>query len=365
VNDERFRRACLAALAMGLSLGTGCEARERWPAAAEREKPKPIAPPLSGECDRGTFCIPRPDQVAGLPAPSFEDCASVVVLPAEQAGDLTGAARDKARIRFDEIVTRRERASTGEHCCYTWFEHCRGRPIVLADKPQLALATSRSDWASPRGLPQTPHARLATHWKREAAHEHASIAAFARTARELVTLGAPAMLVADCHRAARQELRHARIAYALASRYGPSVGPCAFPRLPHRRGDIVQLASETFVQACVTESVAAALVAECARRAADPGLRGMLRGIADDEREHAALAWRILGWCLATDRRVRPAIAEAWARLSPPAPASVGPSDLEAHGVLASTTRAAAAQRAFHRVVRPCAQVALSGRACA
>ena len=47
----------------------------------------------------------------------------------------------------------------------------------------------------------------------------AEIASFARTSLDLLALGAPADLVAETHRAALDEIEHARIAYALASAF--------------------------------------------------------------------------------------------------------------------------------------------------
>ena len=71
--------------------------------------------------------------------------------------------------------------------------------------------------------------RLAAAWLEIAQLEHASIAAFASLSLRLLAAGAPAELVTASHRAALDEVEHARIAFELASVYGGRrVGPGRF-----------------------------------------------------------------------------------------------------------------------------------------
>ena len=60
--------------------------------------------------------------------------------------------------------------------------------------------------------------QLAMHWEAAATAEHASVAAFARHSMQLMALAAPMQLIRDAHEAALDEIRHARLSFALASR---------------------------------------------------------------------------------------------------------------------------------------------------
>ncbi|MFZ5897429.1 MAG: hypothetical protein ACOY0T_40625 [Myxococcota bacterium] len=67
---------------------------------------------------------------------------------------------------------------------------------------------------------------LSDEWARAACFEHASIASFNRFSLELLALGAPGDLVERANRAALDEVRHARLCFALASVYaGDDFGP--------------------------------------------------------------------------------------------------------------------------------------------
>jgi hypothetical protein len=130
--------------------------------------------------------------------------------------------------------------------------------------------------------------------------EHASVASFARATLQLLAAGAPPDLVADTQRAAEDEVRHARLAYGLASAYaGRAVGPGALdvrdaaPALGLRA--IVRALVD---EACIGETIGAAEAAEEARTCREPWLGEQLRELAADEARHAALAWRTLRWAL-------------------------------------------------------------------
>jgi hypothetical protein len=124
--------------------------------------------------------------------------------------------------------------------------------------------------------------------------EAASVTAFARLARSLVRLGAPAALVAAARRAIADELVHAGAVGRLAHRFGvvveaPRVDPCDEP-------SVAQLAIENAVEGQVGETFGA-LVAACQARAAlDPGVRAAFAQIARDEARHAALAHQLAPW---------------------------------------------------------------------
>jgi hypothetical protein len=197
---------------------------------------------------------------------------------------------------------------------------------------------------------------------REAAFEHASIAAFARTSLELLAHGAPPELVAGAHAAALDEVEHARIAYALASRYARKpVGPGALPdatRAMTQRG-LAELAVETLVDGCAGEAAAALVLREAARRAKSGELAGQLDGMAEDEERHAELAWRTLAWAL------REGGAEVISRVQAEAdelrrasltrvPTDGADLDLSAHGIVDLATQSHIRARSVIEVVLPC-----------
>ena len=59
------------------------------------------------------------------------------------------------------------------------------------------------------------------HWLQQAKEEHASIASFARHTLELMKFGAPARLLNAALSAGQDEIRHAQLAFGLASRFDP------------------------------------------------------------------------------------------------------------------------------------------------
>ena len=162
-----------------------------------------------------------------------------------------------------------------------------------------APTTERGDWGYDLCDTDVPPASFAE-WQTIAKAEHASIASFARTALELMALGAPADSVADTHRAALDEARHARIAYELASRaVGHKVGPGSFPAAvePIAAPTFASFVRSTFRDACVEETLGAIAMR---RRALSFGgvIASAIDSIADDEERHAELAWRTLAWAV-------------------------------------------------------------------
>jgi len=92
-----------------------------------------------------------------------------------------------------------------------------GRPMRVEGSLRAASPVARGDWsdgARPdvRGLTGVQRKVLAEAWATTGAGEHASVAAFARLSLELMRFGAPSELVADAHRAAMDEVQHAKAA---------------------------------------------------------------------------------------------------------------------------------------------------------
>jgi hypothetical protein len=124
--------------------------------------------------------------------------------------------------------------------------------------------------------------------------EAASVDAFEILARELGTHGAPRSLIRSAERARRDEIRHARVATALAARFG------AEPRAPRvARGaerSLEAITRENAVEGCVRETWGALVATWQARAAEDRRVRAAMTRIAIDETRHAALAWRVHRW---------------------------------------------------------------------
>lgn len=278
-------------------------------------------------CPSGTFCVSegaKVDPKLAAPAP-FGKCALTTKHPedAKDGGEVLGRQRN---VSFSAENTTAERAKTPSACCYTWVIPCPGGRAFrdATGTASVARTIDRSDWTAAIGalalseLAPEVRASLADHWTQEAAFEHASIASFAQLTLDLLAVGAPPELLAATQRAALDEIEHARVAFALASAYGgrAAMGPASLAALPGACRSLADLARTTFIDACVGESVASAVLAENSRQAADPVLSELLATMAADEERHAELAWRIVAWALGTGGpEVARAVASAQAEV--------------------------------------------------
>jgi hypothetical protein len=219
---------------------------------------------------------------------------------------------------------------------------------------------------------------LALAWARDALVEHASVASFARFALELLALGAPPKLLREVHVAIADELRHAKLCFGLARRFGGvAVEPGGLP-LPvgvlERVGDPVATALALFEEGCINESLAACEAADAAGVCEDAEAREVLDTIAGDERRHATFAWAALRWLLDTyGERVRGPVRARLARVAPAyVHGSMGPtlecdecdeselqSALLAHGRLSPSRRARVHRRVFVELILPLAHALL------
>lgn len=153
----------------------------------------------------------------------------------------------------------------------------------------------------------------------------------------MLGLGAPAELLADVHRAALDEIAHARTCFSIASRYaGRMLGPGPLEVARADAGDSVEaLVRGTLADGCLGETAAAVELAARADDEEDPAVKRALASMARDEARHAELAWRIVRFAMHQDAR---ATREAVARF------------------LAETEGAGALERrVLDEVVRPCA----------
>jgi hypothetical protein len=226
-----------------------------------------------------------------------------------------------------------------------------GRALRIRGKvvsTPLALASGwRGDDARPDAASLSPGARaaLAAFWTDAARAEHASIPAFSRLALTLVALGAPADLVEAAHRAALQEIEHARLSFALAEAYaGRSIAPGSMRALARARAvtasSLDELARESLLEGCLFEGLAAAVARAALASAQDQAVSRALAIIARDESSHAELAWRILAWCCERGgsalRRNLQGLGAAFPIIRAPREAAAGiEAELTAHGWVA------------------------------
>jgi len=256
-------------------------------------------------------------------------------------------------------------------CCYwavTESSICPGRPFLVEGRERLAVVAERSDWQRGSGAtlraPAALRAALANAWTEHASFEHASVASFSRFTMHLLACGAPAELVRDAARAMAEEIEHAELFFGFASDYaGRPRGPGPLPvdgALDDSGFESVVLAAVR--EGCIAETVSAWHVRVAASHAADERLAAALERVAEQEMDHAILAWRFLAWAM---ERATPALRVQVAQLlSEPhlhaprgaqTPAAVDEGVLLAHGILSPERHAAETERALLELVVPTA----------
>lgn len=221
----------------------------------------------------------------------FDGCSWHVALECRSASDQCRATNECDCYPDDD---------TGIFSCLD--EDCYpGRPLLVEQRPRTAATEQRSDWLFGGGFADLrADPELALHWLEIAALEHASVASFARFGLQLMALGAPPELLRATHMAARDEIEHAKLAYALASAHGHrTVGPGRLDlrgvRMSSGWREVVRGLIE---EGCVGETLGVVEAMAAAKRTTTPTARAVLDRIAADELRHAQLAWRSLAWLL-------------------------------------------------------------------
>ncbi|WP_434421555.1 ferritin-like domain-containing protein [Nannocystis pusilla] len=317
-------------------------------------------------------CFPVPDGLA--------DCAACDEVCTQSWAN--AAASGDPFCSYNELIVQcgpDPMPAEPDQCCY-FVAHgdgmvCEGRPFVVEGEGRVAPNLRRSDWGgqvlpSLAGLDDPTRAALADLWGAAAADEHASVAAFARFALQLLAVGAPASLVDGAQRAMADEIAHARACYALAGAYaGTPMGPGRLD-MSSALGDtdLPALAAAAVREGCVGETLAALLAQVATFQADDYAVRSALKQIAVDEGRHSQLAWRFVQWALGRSPAVREAVREAFAAAlrEPiavrPWPADADPEQLRAHGRLSPEVQMTLCRDALVGVIGPAAD-ALLGRA--
>jgi hypothetical protein len=202
---------------------------------------------------------------------------------------------------------------------------------------------------------------VADAWRASARAEHASVGSFARFTMELMALGAPAQLLTLATAAQADEIRHAALAFEVASAVsGVPTGAGFWPLgAGFERVDVEAILTAAIVEGCVNETVSAQQVREAASLASSPILAARLAEVADDEARHAELSWAFVRWLLAERPDLAPVARAAFAQIPASEAVSDGP-DLSAWGVLSPAASAAVAEQVVARVVRPAAAALLA-----
>jgi hypothetical protein len=275
-----------------------------------------------GELSDGTACVDVEDDVTECPAAEDVDVADafspdrcgVTVESVSGDGELGGPPGGYGG------------EETDLYCCYDAkildtdpaTECVPGRPYLEGGRALLAPAVARGDWGGSR---RPARRDGAAGWTAAALAEHASIAAFAALSLELLAHGAPADLLLGVQRAAADEVVHAQLCFAEASRCGAGpVGPGPLPFtaavVPNR--PLAEVAAAAVREGCLGETLGAALLGVAAERCPDARLARVLRRIARDEERHAALSWGIVAWAVRVGgEEVRAAVRAAFAVPAP------------------------------------------------
>lgn len=317
-----------------------------------------------GQCVSAS-CISDQDCGAGLRCQSYDQsqgCGSLR-FSCQSAADACGGDADCMGGFCD--------GSSGSFMCVSGG--CAiGRPFLVEGLERVAPLARRSDWAEallelePSGT-AAERQRVAAAWARIGQMEHASVAAFARFALQLLQLGAPPELVELATQAMADETRHAKLAFGIAGRYaGLPLGPGSLD--VERSLDASSLAEVVRLvvrEGCIGETCAALEAREAALHVRAPALAELLGGIADDEARHAELAWRFVSWALERAPVAVGAVLEqelASAAGGVPSAPSADQQALLAHGIIDEALRIAVRNAALREVIRPCGAALLARR---
>lgn len=216
-------------------------------------------------------------------------------------------------------------------CCYKatsryrrwdWCGQTDGRPLLQSStgEPVLANLSPGEGWTSKledlalpdlEALGPAQREAMAKEWAKIATQEHASIAAFAQLALELLRYGAPAELIETCQGCMQDEIRHAKLAFRWASHLaGQELAPEPMERLAHfpMSQDLTGLALSNLQEGCCNETLATLRMLDRADRCSHPNMKALIRTIALDEQRHAQFAWRLTQWFLAKEPRLWPVL---------------------------------------------------------
>lgn len=256
-------------------------------------------------------------------------------------------------------------------CCYVMDGYlvAIGRPLSTSDGPRAASMKPGSAWigqvaVAPVSLTDDQRALVGARWLAQARDEHASVAAFARFALQLMALGAPPDLIAAATRAQGDEVRHAMACFGVASQVSGSeitAGKLDLAGVLDEGFDVASVLVGTIREGCVNETIAAAQARLAADTCEDASLRTMLLGIADDEGRHSTLAWATVRWILSEHPELRGLAEQTFAQaiVLPQPPPDAHHEVLRAHGVTPYDDLYELGQQVVAQVIAPCSAALL------
>ncbi len=339
------------------------------------------------DCAAGEICLCVSPIAQCVPAgcATDQDCGGLLCLSYPTASDCSALAF-ACQTPADECVTHNDCANgascvveadghraCGDSTCLTLGTGGVGRPFIVEGLARLAKPASRSDWSSSilpcvDELSAETREELAARWTEIGLMEHASIAANARFALELLSLGAPPDLVHGSYEAMADETVHARDAFALASAYaGSPIGPGALDLSQALEASTpIQIVRRAILEGCIGETVCAAEAREALASATDETVRTTLRRVVADETRHAELVWRFVSWVLECGEpglRASVAtslldlvIAELHAAAQREPDFCARDTGLDSHGILSAEARREIRRGVLRDVIEPCAR---------
>lgn len=258
--------------------------------------------------------------------------------------------------------------SSGKLLCDS--QNCvEGRPFLVHGQARTASADERSDWSLrastathlESGKDSVLAKQAAAEWTRIALMEHASVAAFARFALQLLAVGAPPALLQQTSQAMSDETRHAQLAFGLARRFGAlDVGPGPLQvQGSLDELDLKSITLTTLLEGCIGETVAALCAKLALEHVRDAELQAVLTTIAQDESNHALLAWRFVQWAIGMQPALGTdvlALARQQLQLAQEANVHAAPEEdaLLAYGVVGDAAYAQLRAAALSDVILPC-----------
>jgi rubrerythrin len=296
-------------------------------------------------------CISMPDAPSRVPSAEHAHCAAAFKFNESSRLGRFVAVRPSA-----EPPDRRPASWRGERCCYENETYMMGVGRPLHRGGQRWLTEDTESFDDP----------VAQHWHTMARAEFASVAAFEELAAALRSHGAPASLLAKVRSAARDEKRHAELCYGELSRMvGRSVHPGRITPPTDPTPDLKGLALSTLRDGCFEETVGALLAEELAQSMPPGTKRAALERIARDERRHAALAFRILAFCVHRDPSLASALRSALSELAAECDALPGAPDecAESDGVPSAARVRSLAADTLSDIVAPCVDALLQSEA--
>ena len=182
---------------------------------------------------------------------------------------------------------------------------------------------------------------------------------------QLMAIGAPADLVTEATRAQADEIRHARVCLGIASTLADEtmgLGALPIDGALEAAGCIEAILVDTIKEACVNETISAAICQAAGEAATDAFIKQALMNIAEDEQRHATLAWRTVRWMLEQHPQLKELAANTFeeAMAQPWASSAETTGELTPWGVMSRAQEQAVANKVMRRVVRPCVEALLN-----